>query len=418
MWLVFYMANSITRVMKKQFAIIAFARYYNLLVEYLLLVATAILMSSGGRGEFVMYVSVITFFSLIASLAYEQFGAAIANKYTDEFDERNFFTILVFFTLIVGICAVFFSFCWLKASVITSLLVGINVVAMNIGKQSIVFFQISNNVSHYFKIFILYKSLHFVMVAYAALTVKAIDVILFLVLVPNILFLFTIGFFSERWLVERINIPKFLSDFSRVKFLYLTALITACYSFVDLYIIYTKLDPSSLSAYNLAMQLNMAVAVIGQAYNINIYSLRGKQQDISVILSSMHKINLLIMGLSVFCIGFVHINYFSLVINFIFGSEYEQLPIIIQSTIWLLPASLVSMFYAPIWISSERYLIMMVASVCGLLLFTVSALVMVSKGIQGIIYAQYLTAFYSVLVNIAFYIYVKSRHQILNSSVW
>jgi O-antigen/teichoic acid export membrane protein len=403
------MASSVAAGGKKQFAIIAFARYFNLLVEYLLLVSTAVLMSSSGRGEFVMHVSAVTFFSLIASLAYEQYGAAFVNKYPNEFDERNFFTIIVLYTGLIGVCAGFFAAYWLKATALTSLLVALNVVAMNLGKQSVVYFQTSNNISYYFKRFILYKSLYFSMVAYAAITTKPIESILFFILIPNVVLLFATGMFSEKRIAKEIRMSKFWSDFSRVKFLYATTIITACYSFVDLYIIYTKLDSVNLSTYNLAMQLNMAVAVIGQAYNVHIYSQRGRQ-DISVIFSNMLKINIFIIGLSAFCIGVVHLDLFSKVISFIFGSEYKKLSKIIQDTIWILPASLISMFYAPIWISSERYFILMIASVSGLLLFTFSALALVDKGIQGIIYAQYLTSIYIAIENVAFFIYAKKTH--------
>lgn len=407
------MANSHRIGVHQQLAIIAIARYFNLLVEYLLLMATSVLMTPSDRGVFVMYISVIAFFSLIASLAYEQYGAAIKNKYADDFDDSNFFTFLVIYTVILGIFSGLFVAYWLKGTVIASILVALNVIATNLAKQNVVFFQVSNEVAHYFKRFILYKALYFSIVFYAIFTKKSIDIILLFLLISTVIFLYLIEANSANRFAKKASAFKFLSDFSRIKFLYITAVITACYSFVDLYIIYTMLDATNLSTYNLAIQLNMAVAVIGQAYNVHLYSQQEKH-DIAVIFLSMRKVNLFIVGLSILCIGVVHLDVFANIVNLIFGSEYKNLEQTIKSTIWILPASLVSMFYAPIWISSERYFILMLASVSALVLFTVSALAMVHIGLRGIIYAQYLTSIYVILVNIAYFIYAKSRYFKIN----
>lgn len=410
------MASSLRISGNRQLVIIVFARYFNLLVEYLLLVATAVLMTPSGRGEYVMYMSVIAFFTLIAGLAYEQYGAAIQNKYTNEFDGRNFFSFLVFYTVLIGLFASFFVLIWLKGTVITSILIALNIIAMNVGRQSVVFFQVYDEAEYYFKRFILYKTLYCIAISYAVFAIKSIEIILLFILISNVIFLYLIRAHSLNRYSKKINASKFISDFSRVKFLYITALITGCYSFVDLYIIFTKLDATNLSTYNLAIQLNMAVAVVGQAYNVHIYSKKGSH-DMAFIFISMRKVNLFIVGISVLCIGITHLDIFAKMINLIFESEYKNLVTVIRSTIFLLPASLVSMFYAPIWISSERYFILMLASVGGLILFTFSALTMVHLGIEGIIYAQYFTSTYIILVNIAYLYYAKTIYLKSNQAI-
>ena len=391
---------------KNQFLIIVFARYYNLFIEYLLLMVTALLMPASERGFFVMYISVIGFFSLVASLAYEQYGAAQKHKYAEKFDERNFFSIIVFFTLFVSAIASLFSIVWLSSSLLIGFLVGLNVAAINLGKQSIVNFQLSGYISKYFQMFILYKSIYFIAVAYATIQSSSIEVILAALLLPSVLFLLLIKCFDSERYISNVSLVKFSENFAHVRYLYFTAVITSLYSFVDLYIIYSNLNSALLSEYNLAIQLNMAIAVIGQAYNIHIFSDKNKQ-NIYTIIASMKKINLYIIGLSLLVISIVHTDFFLLLLDDIFGNKYAHLPELIRSTIWILPASLVSMFYAPIWISSGRYIALLVLSISGLLLFTLCALLLIHLGLQGIIYAQYLLAVFGLLANVGIYLRTK-----------
>jgi O-antigen/teichoic acid export membrane protein len=396
---------------RRQLLTITFARYYNLLIEYLLLMATALLMQPGERGTFVMYSSAFYFFSLLGSLSYEQYGAAEKYKYADGFNEKNFFTVLVLLSFVIGGCASIFAFIWLGGGAFVSVLTGLNVVAITMGKQSIVHFQISGDTSKYFSRFVLYKSLYFAAIAYPASQSSSIEIILLFALFSNILFLPLIGFFDSKRFVSIISTKIFFRDFFRVKYLYFTAIVTALYSFVDLYIVYTNLDAHILSEYNLAVQLNMAIAVVGQAYNIHIYSDKSSQ-TLSAIIFSMKKINLFIIGLSLLIISAVHHELFSILVNFVFGEEYSGLPLIIRSTIWTLPASLVAMFYAPLWISSGKYLALSIVSVIGLVLFTTCAMVLIDLGIQGVIYAQYVIAVYGLIMNCVIYLHAKKLNRI------
>jgi O-antigen/teichoic acid export membrane protein len=393
----------------REFFIIAGSRYYNLFTEYVVLLATAWLLPPAVRGTYVMAVSVISLSSMIASLAFEQYGVTFSIKYS-LFNAKAFFIGVMNCAVIVSFFTAIFTYTCIKNNILISLLVGLNVINITIYKQGIVIFQVEKAIKQYYKIFLIGRTVNLLTIIFAAYVFNSLVSILVAMVLSSGL---NAALVCSRLPISSTNgfdFKIFRKYFLKAKWLYLTTIVTGLYGFVDLYIIYSKIGQSVLSVYNLAMQFNAAIAVLGQAYTVYVFSDQDRSSLLN-ILRSIDKVNVVIVVISLVVIGFIYTPFFEWIINSLFEKKYPQLYRIISMTVWVLPTSLISMFYAPLWISSGKYVLLLMISVTSLCVFSFIAIQFIDKGINGIIYAQYYLGSISLLINYGFYQYAKKKYK-------
>ena len=393
--------------------IVLISKYFNLLAEYGAILITAVGLGASIRGDFVITITVISAFSIILSFSFEQYGAVIGREENSSLDTKLFFHHIMWVSVFIASLSLLFTHYFIEFTIFTSLLIALSIITTVYCKQSIVEFQLDNKIIVY-SVSLIFGRLIYVLSLLAVINFSDnLNHVISCYLIANIfqaLCIYSYSSLPKKFLpFSRKNIDNFISILRQYSLIHLITVMTSAYAFIDLLVIYKNIGSKELATYNLAIQFNAAVAVCGQAYNTFILS-NDKSANLQKIILKTYSINFFILIISLLFIILIFTPHFSILVDYIFGDEYSNLIPTMKITILMLPFYLVSMFYAPLWIFSKHYKLLLIVSIMNLCIFTLLAFNLIHYGIKGIIIAKLACGLLGLVINMSFYRYLKKGY--------